>query len=522
MTLDERLGELLRQAKADAQAERSEVLDGLETDTFHVLVIGGGATGLGVAVDAASRGLRTAIVEALDWAAGTSSRSTKLVHGGVRYLEQMDFGLVREALHERGLLHANAPHLVHPLSFIVPSFKWWEGPFYGTGLKLYDALAGRLNLKPSRLMTREEVIARIPNVHLDGLRGGVEYYDGQFDDARLAISLLRTAQAHGAVAARAMRVHALVQEGGRVAGAEAQCGITGRTVRIRARAVVNCTGIFADAIRAMESPDAQPMIEPAQGVHVVLDRTFQPSDTAIMVPHTDDGRVLFVIPWHGHTLIGTTDIPRPRPEEDPKPTEEEIGFILHNAGRYLQRVPGRDDVLAAFAGMRPLVHEGGNDGTASKHVSRGHVVQVGDSGLVSVMGGKWTTYRRMAQDGVDHAVAVADLPAGPCITETLSVHGAIERTDPRWPADEWLQAYGAEAEALQALMAREPALAAPLHPALPYTGAALWWGLRHEQAQTVDDLLHRRIRAGLLHARATHDIADRIAPMLEGACPPAP
>ena len=517
MTSDERLGELLRQARADAHAERSEVLDCLDTEAFHVLVIGGGATGLGVAVDAASRGLRTAIVEALDWAAGTSSRSTKLVHGGVRYLEQMDFGLVREALHERGLLHANAPHLVHPLSFIVPSFKWWEGPFYGTGLKLYDALAGRLNLKPSRLMTREEVIARIPNVHLDGLRGGVEYHDGQFDDSRLAISLLRTAQAHGAVAARSMRVHALVQEGGRVAGAEAQCGITGRTIRIRARAVVNCTGIFADAIRTMESPDAQPMIEPAQGVHVVLDRTFQPSDTAIMVPHTDDGRVLFVIPWHGHTLIGTTDIPRPRPEEDPQPTEEEIGFILHNAGRYLQRVPRRDDVLAAFAGMRPLVHEGGIDGTASKHVSRGHVVQVGDSGLVSVMGGKWTTYRRMAQDGVDRAVAVADLPAGPCITETLSVHGAIERTDPRWPADEWLQAYGAEADAVQALMAREPALAAPLHAALPYTGAALWWGLRHEQAQTVDDLLHRRIRAGLLHARATHDIADRIAPMLEGS-----
>jgi len=514
MTLDERLGELLRQAKADAQAERSEVLDGLETDTFHVLVIGGGATGLGVAVDAASRGLRTAIVEALDWAAGTSSRSTKLVHGGVRYLEQMDFGLVREALHERGLLHANAPHLVHPLSFIVPSFKWWEGPFYGTGLKLYDALAGRLNLKPSRLMTREEVIARIPNVHLDGLRGGVEYYDGQFDDARLAISLLRTAQAHGAVAARSMRVHALVQEGGRVAGVEAQCGITGRTVRIRARAVVNCTGIFADAIRAMESPDAQPMIEPAQGVHVVLDRTFQPSDTAIMVPHTDDGRVLFVIPWHGHTLIGTTDIPRPRPEEDPQPTEEEIGFILHNAGRYLQRIPARSDVLAAFAGMRPLVHEGGMDDTASKKVSREHVVLVGESGLVSVMGGKWTTYRKMAQDGLDRAIEVASLEAGPCVTESLRVHGAIDRSDAAWPAEEWLQAYGSDAAELRSLMVREAEFAAPLDPRLPYTAVALWWGLRHEQALTTEDLLFRRVRAGLLHASATRDIASALDPIL--------
>jgi glycerol-3-phosphate dehydrogenase len=517
MTTERRMSELLRQARSDANAERRGMLDRLDGDAFDVLVIGGGATGLGVAVDAASRGLRTAIVEAVDWAACTSSRSTKLVHGGVRYLEQMDFGLVREALHERGLLHVNAPHLVHPLPFVVPSFRWWEGPFYGAGLKLYDALAGRLNLKPSRFMSREEVIERIPNVHLDGLRGGVEYHDGQFDDARLAISLLRTAQAHGAVAARSVRVRSLVLEDGRVAGAEAQCGVTGRAMRVRARAVVNCTGIFADSIRAMESSEARPMIEPAQGVHVVLDRAFQPSDTAIMVPHTDDGRVLFVIPWHGHTLIGTTDIPRPRPEEDPQPTEEEIGFILHNAGRYLQRVPTRGDVLAAFAGMRPLVHEGGTDGTASKKVSREHVVQVGPGGLVSVMGGKWTTYRKMAQDGVDRAVSVADLRAGPCVTETLSVHGAIERSDPRWPAEEWLQAYGSEAEALRALMVREPALAAPLHPALPYTGAALWWGLRHEQALTTEDLLFRRVRAGLLHAAATRDIASALDPILSRA-----
>lgn len=517
MNIRPELAGKLQEAQREAKRQREQRLEQLAAETFDVLVIGGGATGLGVAVDAAARGLRTAIVEANDWAAGTSSRSTKLVHGGVRYLEQMDFGLVREALRERGLLHRNAPHLVHPLPFIVPSFKWWEGPFYGAGLKLYDALAGSLNLKPSRFIGRDEVIARIPNVHLDGLRGGVEYHDGQFDDARMAISLLRTAEARGAVAVRSVRVMSLVKENGRVSGAEASCALTGRTVRIRARAVVNCTGIFADGVRAMESEGARPMIEPAQGVHVVLDRSFQPSDTAIMVPHTDDGRVLFVIPWHGHTLIGTTDIPRPRPEEDPQPTEEEIGFILHNAGRYLQRIPARSDVLAAFAGMRPLVHEGGMDGTDSKKVSREHVVLVGDAGLVSVMGGKWTTYRKMAQDGLDRAIEVAALKAGPCVTESLRVHGAIDRSDPSWPTEEWLQAYGSDAVALQSLMTRDAEIAAPLHARLPYTAAALWWGLRHEQALTIEDLLFRRVRAGLLHAAATRDIASALDPILSGA-----
>ncbi|MFZ4722793.1 MAG: FAD-dependent oxidoreductase [Phycisphaerales bacterium] len=514
MIIGPALAARLQEARREAIRQRTQGLDALGAEHFDVLVIGGGATGLGVAVDAVTRGLRTAIVEANDWAAGTSSRSTKLVHGGVRYLEQLDFGLVREALRERGLLHRNAPHLVHPLPFIVPSFKWWEGPFYGAGLKLYDALAGSLNLKPSRFVGREEVIARIPNVHLDGLRGGVEYHDGQFDDARMAISLLRTAELRGAIAVRSMRVVSLVRESGRVSGAEASCALTGRTVRIRARTVVNCTGIFADGVRAMESEIARPMIEPAQGVHVVLDRSFQPSDTAIMVPHTDDGRVLFVIPWHGHTLIGTTDIPRPVAEEDPQPTEEEIGFILHNAGRYLQRIPARGDVLAAFAGMRPLVHEGGMDGTASKKVSREHVVLVGDAGLVSVMGGKWTTYRKMAQDGLDRAIEIGGLAARPCETEALRVHGAIDRADAAWPAEEWLQAYGSEASELRSLMARDADMATPLDPRLPYTVAALWWGLRHEQALSTEDLLFRRVRAGLLHSGATRDIASALEPVL--------
>lgn len=512
--LTPRAVESLVAAQRAGQAARAAQIDRLQADAFDVLVIGGGATGLGVAVDAASRGLRTAIVEAHDWAKCTSSRSTKLVHGGVRYLQQMDFALVTEALHERGLLHRNAPHLVHPLPFVVPSYRWWEGPFYGVGLKLYDALAGRLNLKPSRFLSHDEVVARIPNVHLDGLRGGVEYFDGQFDDARMAVSLLRTALQQGATAANAVRVTGLVKQGGRVRGAEALCADSGRAFRIRAQAVVNCTGIFADEVRRMDDDAARPMIEPAQGVHLVLDRAFQPSDTAIMVPHTDDGRVLFVIPWHGHVVVGTTDTPMPRAEVDPQPTEEEIGFILTNAGRYLQRVPQRSDVLAAFAGMRPLVHAGGSDGTASKKVSREHVVHVSESGMVSVMGGKWTTYRKMAEDGVDRALQVAGLPMRPCATAELRLFGAMERGDPGWPAEEWLQGYGAEATRLRERMRSEPELAAPLHPDLPYTAAAIVWGLEHEQARTIEDLLHRRTRAAFLRQAATEAIAADLARVL--------
>jgi glycerol-3-phosphate dehydrogenase len=391
----------------------------------------------------------------------------------------------------------------------VPSFRWWEGPFYGTGLKLYDALAGSLNLRPSRFLSRSEVIHRIPNVHLDGLRGGVEYFDGQFDDARMAISLLRTAESHGAVAVNGVRVTQLRLEGGRVRGVEAVSD-EGDRFAVPARVVVNCTGIFADSIRAMDGSAAKPMIEPAQGVHVVLDRSFQPSDTAIMVPHTDDGRVLFVIPWHGHTLVGTTDTPMPRAETDPQPTEAEIGFILSNAGRYLQRVPQRSDVLAAFAGMRPLVHPGGSDGTASKKVSREHVVQVAQSGLVSVMGGKWTTYRRMAQDGVDRAIESAGLEARPCVTESLRLHGAIDREDPAWPEAEWLQAWGSDSAAIIRLMTDEPELAASMHPQLPYTLAALFWALRHEHARSAEDLLHRRTRAAFLRAQASDSIRSTL------------
>ncbi|MEO6054132.1 MAG: glycerol-3-phosphate dehydrogenase/oxidase, partial [Chthoniobacterales bacterium] len=325
---------------------RKEMLGRLKTQpVWDVIVIGGGATGLGVAVDAQTRGLQTLLLEAHDFAKGTSSRSTKLVHGGVRYLEQGDIPLVLEALRERGLLHRNAPHLAHHLSFIVPRYKWWEGPFFGIGLKLYDALAGKLNLAPSRLLSREETLERIPNIETEHLLGGVEYFDGQFDDARLAITLAQTAVDQGACMLNYLRVAGLLKKDVMVSGVKAVDEETGEEFELQAKVVINATGIFADSIRTMDDSSAAKAVQPSQGVHLVFDRSFLPGNSAIMVPHTDDGRVLFVIPWHDHVLVGTTDTPMQTAELEPRALKEEIGFILRNASRYLARPPSEKDVL---------------------------------------------------------------------------------------------------------------------------------------------------------------------------------
>ena len=358
--------------------DRSAQLASIESLEFDVLVIGGGATGLGIAVDAASRGYRTALVEAHDFAKATSSRSTKLVHGGVRYLAEWQFGLVTEALEERATLCQNAPHLVHDLAFVVPRYHWWEGPFYGAGLKLYDALAGRRNIGHSRSLSREETIAAIPNVKQDGLLGGVEYHDAQFDDARMALALARTAAAHGASIANRVRCIGFVKEGGQVIGAELRDEESGRVFKTRASAVINATGVFADELRRKDDPGCAASVEPSRGVHLVLSQEFLPGDHAIMVPHTDDGRVLFVIPWHGRTLVGTTDTDVKTVELEPRASDEDIGFILRNAGRYLAREPKREDILSVFAGLRPLARP--QQGTESKKVSREHSIEVAQIG----------------------------------------------------------------------------------------------------------------------------------------------
>ena len=483
-----------------------------ETKRWDIIVIGGGATGLGIAVDSATRGFRTLLLEGDDFAKGTSSRSTKLVHGGVRYLEQGDIPLVLEALRERGLMHKNAPHLVHHLSFIVPSYQWWEGPFFGIGLKVYDALAGKLNLAPSRLLSREETISRIPNIEQENLLGGVEYFDGQFDDSRLAVTLAQTAVVHEACVLNYCRVTSLTKSGGLTNGVGFVDLETGLPHTAEAAVVINATGIFSDSIRLMDDPAATPAVQPSQGVHLVFDRSFLAGDSAIMVPHTDDGRVLFVIPWHGKVLVGTTDTAMDHADIEPRAMKEEIGFILRNAAKYLARVPEEKDILSVFAGQRPLVRPPGKGGGATKSISRNHEILVSDSGLITIGGGKWTTYRKMAEDTVDHAITLGGLDDRPCVTANLQLHGWRAPNAPELPMG--LAAYGSESAKVEALMKSDPALAQPLHPKLDYPLAAVVWAARREQARTLEDVLSRRTRALVLDARAAIEAAPAAAAIL--------
>ena len=484
--------------------------------SFDVLVVGGGATGLGVAVDAASRGYSTCLVEAHDFAKGTSSRSTKLVHGGVRYLEQLDLGLVTEALHERGRMHENAPHIVHDLAFIVPRYTWWEGPFYGAGLKLYDFLAGKRNLAPSRMLSVDDTIAAIPNVARDGLLGSIEYHDGQFDDARMALALALTAAEHGAVVLNRAQVTALSRSpSGALTGATVRDTESGRAIEITARVVVNACGIFADEVRAMDDAAATAIIEPAQGVHLVLPREFQPSDRAIMVPHTDDGRVLFVIPWHGRVMVGTTDTPMPKSALEPRALPDEVEFILRNASRYLERDPTREHVLSVFAGMRPLVHEGGIGGPTKK-ISRSHKVVVSPGGLVSIVGGKWTTYRRMAEDTLTRIIEVGGLVDRPCVTESLRISGYLAREDSSMPKEDWARGHGSRAAEVKRVCAERASWGGLMHPRLPYPLGIAAYSSRFEMARSVEDVLARRTRALLLDARAARECAPRVAEVMAG------
>jgi len=450
-----------RDASLQRLAERREPWD--------MVIIGGGATGMGIAVDAASRGYSTVLLEQSDFGKGTSSRSTKLVHGGVRYLQQGNISLVMEALKERGLMLQNAPHLVHDLEFIVPNYAWWEAPFYGIGLKIYDLLAGKYGFGPSQILSREEVLERIPTLSQDGLRGGVKYHDGQFDDARLLIDLAHTATARDACLLNYARVDSLVKgSDGFVSGVNFRDVETGAMHPLHAKCVINATGPFCDELRRADEPDAAAMIAPSQGVHIVLPREFLPGDTAIMVPHTRDGRVMFAIPWHGHAVVGTTDTPIPAATLEPTPQEQEIEFILETASDYLAKRPTRDDILSVFTGIRPLVKAGEASNTAA--LSRDHTIHISSSGLLTIVGGKWTTYRRMAEDAVDHAIVLGHLDERPCVTRELRI---------RAPESDELS-----------------------------------WQIRHEMARTVEDVLARRTRLLFLNARAALEQAPAVARVL--------
>lgn len=472
---------------------------------FELAVIGGGATGLGVAVEAASRGLSTVLIDRHDFCKGTSSRSTKLIHGGVRYLAQGNARLVIGALTERGRLLENAGHVVKALPLIVPFYRWWEAPYYLAGLKLYDALAGRRGIGHSVLLSREKALTSLPTLSDNGLRGGILFYDGQFDDARLAVSLARTASSFGAKLLNYVRALGLEKREGRLCGISCRDESTGREFAIRTKAVVNATGVFADEVRKMDDPAAARMIEASQGSHLVLSREFLPSDCGILVPKTDDARVLFAIPWHDRVLAGTTDFKVDHPELEPRPLEEEVEFILRHLSRYLARAPRRSDILSMFAGLRPLIR--GGAGAATKALSRDHSVIVSPSGLVSVLGGKWTTYRKMGEDAVDRVSEVAGLDPGPSRTSELKLHGASDNGDSA-------RCFGRDEAALARLIEKEHDLAMPLAEGLPYQRADVIWAGRSEWALTVEDVLARRTRLLLLDARASIEAAPDVAALL--------
>jgi glycerol-3-phosphate dehydrogenase len=480
-----------------------------QTDPWDMVIVGGGATGVGIAVDAASRGYDVLLFEQSDFGKGTSSRSTKLVHGGVRYLEQGNISLVMEALKERGLLRQNAPHLVRDLGFVVPNYDWWEAPFYGLGLKVYNLLAGKYGFGPSQILSREETLERLPTIRIEGLRGGVVYYDGQFDDARLLINLVTTAAEQGATLLNYVEVtHLHLGDDGFVDGVLARDLESGQEFQVRAKVVINATGVFCDTIRQMASPGCSPLIAPSQGIHLVFDRSFLSGNSAIMVPHTSDGRVLFAIPWHGHTLVGTTDTPIVSPSLEPVPMEAEVEFLLTTAGRYLHKAPTRDDILSAFAGIRPLVRAGDSRNTAA--LSRDHTIFIDGTGLLTITGGKWTTYRHMAEDCVNQAAMLARLEEKPCATSHLNIHGFHKHADKFG----LLAVYGADAPAIEDLIRLDPSLGEVLHPVLPYCRAEVLWAARFEMARTVEDVLARRTRALFLNARAAIEMALLVAELM--------
>lgn len=477
-------------------------------EPYDLLVIGGGATGASIALDAASRGYSTALIERHDFGEGTSSRSTKLVHGGVRYLEQGNVPLVMEALHERGILKQNAPHLVSELGFIVPNYEWWEAPFYGIGLRLYDLLAGRYGFGASRNLSRDETLYQIPTLKVEGLRGGVVYFDGQFDDARLLIQIILTAIEQGASAVNHCEAIALSRgSDGFVDGVRVLDRLSGQEFDLQAKAVINATGAFSDRVRQLADPNAAPMIAPSQGVHLVFDKSFLPSDSAILVPNTADGRVMFAIPWHGHTLVGTTDTAVSEAPVEPVPFSEEIGFILETAAQYLDHAPSRLDVLSAWAGIRPLV-KAGSGSTAA--LSRDHSIHIDRNGLLTIAGGKWTTCRKMAEDCVNQAALLAGLTERACVTRSLRIHGFHHNARQFGH----LGVYGSDAARIHDLIRQQPGLAAQLDSALPFTAAEVVFTVRHEMAQTLADLLSRRLRALPLNARAAIRMAPRAAELM--------
>jgi len=493
----------LKSRGKERQMNRDSLLSRLDSgEVWDFLVIGGGATGLGVALEASSRGYRTLLVEQSDFCKGTSSKSTKLIHGGVRYLRQGNITLVVEALRERAILLRNAPHIVHPLSLVIPTYSRWQTACYTAGLSFYDLLAGKQRVGRSRMLSEEQIRKMLPTLEDKSLRGGVLFQDAQFDDARLALSLARTCLSHGGTLVNYMKVISLLKSDSTISGAVTEDVFTGTRWRILARVVVNCAGVLSDRVRALDTP-GDAMVSASRGSHVVLDRSFLGgSDCALLIPRTTDGRLLFAIPWQNRLLAGTTDVPVEKIELETQPTAEEVDFILSHLGRYLSNKPQISDILSVFAGIRPLVRSGKSKST--KSISRDHLVTASPSGLISVMGGKWTTYRKMAEEAVDRAVNASHLkPARKSVTEELRLFD--------W---EEVDVKGDNESSLSSLMARRPLLAGQIHPAAPYRLAEVVRAVREEWACTLEDVLARRTRLLILDARASMEAAPKVAELM--------
>jgi glycerol-3-phosphate dehydrogenase len=483
-----------------------------QTPEWDVIIIGGGASGLGTALDAASRGYKTILVEAVDFAKGTSSRSTKLVHGGVRYLEQGDVSLVREALKERGLMAQNAGHLVKNQSFVIPNYNWWGGYFYTVGLTIYDMLAGKLSLGKSQYISKKKTIELLPTIEQKGLVSGVIYQDGQFDDSRLAINIAQTAVENGACLLNYTKVVNLLKDNNnQVIGVQVKNQETGELFELKGKAVINATGVFTNAIMKLNDKVYKKYIVPSQGIHLVFDKSFLPSDHALMIPKTSDGRVLFAVPWHDKIVVGTTDTLIKTHSLEPIALEKEIEFVLETAQRFLAKKPTRADVLSVFAGLRPLAAPE-KEGKSTKEVSRSHKIIVSETGLITITGGKWTTYRKIAEDIINKAITTNKLPIKECKTEHISIHGNLKTSTK--DRENHLYIYGTDIPKIRELQKQEPKLAEKLHPNYDYTLAEVVWAIRHEMARTIDDVLARRVRLLFLDSKAAIECCEKVADLL--------
>ncbi len=490
---------------------RNEALERIQdTEIWDIAIIGGGATGLGIAVDAASRGYRTLLIEKYDFAKGTSSKSTKLVHGGVRYLANGDVKLVLSALKERGLLFKNAPHVSFVQSFVIPSYSTFNKLKFLIGLKLYDWMAGKLRIGKSTLLSKDEVSQKLPKVKTKGLVGGVQYYDGQFDDARLAINLGQTASAHGATLLNYAEVDKITKdETGKTNGLRLVDTLTGSIFTVQAKSVINATGVFVDDILKLDTPTHKDIVRPSQGAHIVIDKKFLGNEDALMIPETSDGRVLFGVPWHDKVLLGTTDTPLHAHQIEPRPLNEEIEFILKTANDYLENAPTEKDVLSVFAGLRPLAAPTDSNSESTKEISRDHKLITSASQLITITGGKWTTYRKMAEETVDLAIKTANLKPSECKTHNLPIHGySLEKRPGHW------QVYGSDIDPLMKLASESPALGERLHPKYEFIAAEVVWSCRYEMIAKVEDFLARRVRFLLLDAKASLEVAPKVATLM--------